>query len=143
MRILPPWTLYILTLLSGGLFMYVWLHLLMTQVNELEQRAVFPARAISAAMAIGLTAYLGNIAMILTPHGYFAPLTGLGSPLGLAPFVLIVLVDRHVRQASGQALSFSTAVATFLLTLDYLISYPLVQQRLNDLIVARRSEVLS
>jgi hypothetical protein len=67
-----PWMMYAGYLVSGGLFGFLWLILLMRDVNELERSSVFSLRFLSSILLFGLLAFLLSFIFLLITFGQFS-----------------------------------------------------------------------
>jgi hypothetical protein len=134
--------MYAATLATGGLIAFVWIVMLMRDVNQLERRSAFPSTQLAIASCLGLSAFLFLIFALPSPATVVPGMSAtrlsliitLGVVLSLYQFVSIVLVSRHVNVALGARFRAIDVVASVLLTLCMLLSLPMTQRRLNNVI---------
>jgi len=139
--------MYLAVLASSGLFAFVWLVILMRDINQIEGRRVFPVEQLAVVMVFGLAALV-----FLTFDLFFVLATVRPPPdvptillvvtftlafaLVLLEYSLIVLATRHVTRALGAQYHVRDAVITIVLNIWFL-SFVTVQRRLNALIGSR------
>ena len=102
-----PWLMYVGLLVSAGFFMFAWVILLMRDVNQLERRAVFPVKSLTAIFLFGIPAYF--LAVIFLPDTVGEPSTPrqvwaalifiFGVALYLLLIIFLVRVSLHVTRA--------------------------------------------
>jgi hypothetical protein len=117
----------------------------MRDVNELERRRVFPDREIGLIFIVALIVYFALIFFVPNgdseipgmSHSRLFFLLALGLSLALSPAVILVLVSRYIDNAAGVKRS---NLPIFLLTFAMFASFPIVQQRMNELIESRRGK---
>jgi len=147
MRPRRTWLMYLAVLASSGLFAFVWLVILMRDINQIEGRRVFPVEQLAVVMVFGLAALV-----FLTFDLFFVLATVRPPPdvptillvvtftlafaLVLLEYSLIVLATRHVTRALGAQYHVRDAVITIVLNIWFL-SFVTVQRRLNALIGSR------
>ena len=147
MRPRRTWLMYLAVLASSGLFAFVWLVILMRDINQIEGRRVFPVEQLAVVMVFGLAALV-----FLTFDLFFVWATVRPPPdvptillvvtftlafaLVLLEYSLIVLATRHVTRALGAQYHVRDAVITIVLNIWFL-SFVTVQRRLNALIGSR------
>jgi len=139
--------MYLAVLASSGLFAFVWLVILMRDINQIEGRRVFPVEQLAVVMVFGLA-----VLVFLTFDLFFVLATVRPPPdvptillvvtftlafaLVLLEYSLIVLATRHVTRALGAQYHVRDAVITIVLNIWFL-SFVTVQRRLNALIGSR------
>lgn len=142
-----PWLMYALVWVSGGLFAWVWLFMLMQGVNNLEGRRVFAVRPLAAVMIAALLAYFWLIFGPSTPGT--AP--GMSSArisliLLLAGAFLVfqiaipILLQRHIKTALERDFSALDSFYIALLTLLVFLSLAIVQRNFNILVDKKSGE---
>ena len=133
--------MYALTFLSGGLFPFVWLVLLMRDINELEGKRIFRTGPIAALYTVALAVHLlltfGFSQTWATPPGTptYKLVLATGVAFGLLAMLIgsVVVVARRIAFASGRKFGFVGALTTFILTVPFFVSFPILQSRLNRL----------
>jgi hypothetical protein len=139
--------MYAVLLVTGGQFTWVWLVMLMRDINDMERRSVFPATSLAIASFIGLLIYFSLI--------FFPPMPGtlpqgmsstrlalmfiLGVGLLLFQIVLLVQIHRHIKIALESTFNVMDAIFTAALTLLMFLSFVHVQKSLNVVIEGRAS----
>src|SRR5262250_258154 len=108
MRLRSPWLRYLAFAVSGGLFGFVWLILLMRDVNQIERRNVLPAGMISRIFLFGIPAYLLVVfywmwLRVRPPSWAFFSIASMGIALDLILFVFIMRVSLYVSRALGRS----------------------------------------
>lgn len=137
-----PWLMYVGVLASAGLFAFVWLILLMRDVNQLERRTAFPAKSLTVFLSLGLPAYY--LAVFFLPFPVAEPSTTrqvclalifvFAIALILLMFISLVRLSLHVTRALGYTSHAMHATLIVVLTLLSLISFVILQRRINILI---------
>lgn len=135
----PEWWLYTALFFSGGFFAWVWIVMLMRDINRCERRSVFPVKSLTFAFAIGLTLHF---LFLFFPTVF--PTISLAAPgvWGLILFILpatlvalmsvfLVLVYRHAKISLGAEFGGGDVFAVAGLTLLMMLSFVMVQQRVN------------
>ena len=147
MRPRRTWLMYLAVLASGGLFAFVWLVILMRDINEIEGRRVFPVEQLAVVLLLGLAAHVvltfDFVFGLLTvrpptavPTIRLAVMFALAFTLVLLECSLIVLTTRHVTRALGAQYHVRDAVITIVLNI-WLLSFVIAQRRFNALIESR------
>lgn len=144
MKARSPRGLYAAVFATGGLFAWVWLIKLMSDINEMAGRQIFATRLYGVVFALLAIGYFALFAMI--PHSdpeipglSYDPslLIGLAIVLTLSPPFFLVLISRHIDFAAGRSRALGADFKVFFLALFMCIGFPMVQQNMNDLIAAR------
>jgi hypothetical protein len=143
------WLMYGVLLISGGLFAFIWLVMLMRDINSVERRAVFPTSPLAATLFIGLLCYFylifGPPAFGTQPGGIsttrLAATVILGVGLNLLYITLLILICRHVKVALGSRFGAIDGIVVVVLTILIGLSLVLVQSQLNILVERRISEI--
>jgi hypothetical protein len=139
--------MYAVVLATGGQFAWVWLFMLMRDINYMERRTVFPTTSLAVASFIGLLIYFSLIFVPpmpgTLPQGTSSTRLALMFILGVGllvfQIVLLVQIHRHIKIALDSPFNGMDAILTVGLTLLMLLSYVLIQKRLNVLIERRSS----
>jgi hypothetical protein len=131
---------YVLVMLTGGIFAFVWAGLMMRDINRLAGRKRIPVVAISTVMAVSFVATLAALAwddwMDLPPSlafwvewfGFISSFVAFGS------FALgIVLVYREILGLNGRPFGIGAASLAGLGTLLGYLFLPYAQLQLNRL----------
>jgi len=133
--------MYLLVLLSGGLFSFIWLVLMLRDANLAAGKRGDP---VLSTIFLGLLAlYLVLYAAIMT-HTFPIPrmLIVPGEVLALTLFGLqmsfVVIINNKIRHVSGLARSATATMVMLVLTIVMLLSVPILQWRLNKIALARR-----
>lgn len=142
MKARPEWWLYTALFFSGGFFAWVWIVMLMHDINRYEQRPVFPVKSLAFAFAIGLALHFAFLFVpsafptaILAVSGVWVPvLFILPSALVALMIALLVLVCRHAKTSIGVGFGVRDVFAIIGLTLLMMLSFVMVQQRVNVLV---------
>jgi hypothetical protein len=140
--------MYLAVLVSGGLFAFVWLVILMRDINQIEGRRVFPVEQLAVVMLLGLATHVFLTFDLVfvwatvrpppdVPTIQLVVIFTLAFALVLLEYTLIVLTTRHVTRALGAQYHVRDAVITIVLNI-WLLSLVIVQTRLNALIESRR-----
>ena len=147
MRPRRTWLMYLAALASSGLFAFVWLVMLMRDINQIEGRRVFPVEQLVVVMLFGLAAHVFltfDLVFVLVtvrpppdvPTIRLIVMFTLAFALVLLECTLIVLTTRHVTRALGAQYHVRDAVITIVLNI-WLLSFVIVQRRMNALIESR------
>ena len=131
--------MYVLVLVTGGLFGFVWLALMMRDVDVVTGRrggwSVLPLTLLG-----GLAAHLILLALIIsfppasaTREALIVPDILLAAILLLLLFGGAVIIDNKIRLALGLRSSIREALLVVLLTFAMFVSLVFLQRRLNDL----------
>jgi hypothetical protein len=139
---------YIVTLLSGGAFAYIWAVLLMQDINAVSNRRIFPVRILTSVLVVGfLTLQTAIVFMIAVgppalgfPEWLMAAVFVVAIPLATAPFVFITCIWRHLYNISGIEFSIKDAAITTLLTVPFW-SFMTAQRRINLLVIESGREL--
>jgi hypothetical protein len=139
MTLRSPWLRYMATIVSGGLFLFVWLILLMRDVNQIERRTTFPTRAVTAILLVGVPAYLLLVFSLPSGaplrHWWIVLLLGvMGLAFNLILFVYLVRVSLYATRALGYTFHRTHATAMVLLTFTAMLSFVILQYRMNTLV---------
>ena len=135
-----PWLMFALTFLSGGVLVFVWLVLLMRDINELEGQRIFRTDLVAAVIIIAQAAvllfFIYEIRMQGFPGGppVYPFLVAIVVVIGLFALYLgsVVAVARRIAWARGRQFGLVDAFITMILTI-YLLSFPILQSRINRL----------
>jgi hypothetical protein len=134
--------MYLLVLVTGGIFAFAWLVLLLREANLAEgKRGGWVI--LSTILLGGLALHLVLFALLLS-HPLPAPpiLVAADGALALALTGLwmsfVVIVTNKTRYASGLAASVTEAIVMLVLSILVFVSLPILQWRLNRIAVARR-----
>lgn len=109
MKTRSPWGLYAAVFATCGFFGWVWLVKLMSDVNELAARRVFPIKLLSLFFTVVIAGYCGLVAMM--PRGNpdipglsYDPslLIGFAIVILFSPPVFLTLVSRYIDAAAGR-----------------------------------------
>jgi hypothetical protein len=139
--------MYAVVVLTGGLFTFAWLIMLMRDIKHVERRTLFPARSLGFALFVGLLIYFSLIFVPPMPGTLpqatsstrLALMLILGAGLLLFQITLLIQIHRHINLALESTFSVVDAIVTISLTLLMFLSFVLVQKRLNVLIERRSS----
>jgi len=133
--------MYVILVISNGLFGFVWIVLLMRDINRLERRPIFPVKALGIFFALGL---LLHFSMLFAPEVFpvgprsfssrFAILVTLGTTLLAVLASMLVLVYRRARLDLGMAFHAVDILVVVGLTLLLMMSFVLVQKCVNTLV---------
>ena len=147
-RTRPPWTLYAVTVMTGGLFAFPWIMMIMSDLNQIAHRRIFGVfhrgLILSAGLALVLLIlflvtliFLGD-AQPRTERPFWFQLTILTVGLvGIALMDSVIRVARHLSEVTGRDFQTSDAVIILIFTFTLcFLSLPILQQRLNRLIEA-------
>lgn len=139
MKSRSPWPLYAITIASAGYFSFIWLVMLMFDINRTEGRIIFP-KTIAAGLILGVIVYLGLIFVILffdfpTETFLFLAKTALVLACSLVVIsnILMVVISKRIAERSGKKFRIHDALSIVLLTIFGFFSLPIVQTRLNKL----------
>jgi hypothetical protein len=140
-KLRSPWLLYPLFFFTGGHFGWIWILLLMSDINMIEMRRVFPIRMVALGVA---TYYVLLIALFIlfflsgaslsthamSIYGFFAV------AIGHSMFWIIsaIVIDRHIYRLRSSTYGFLDGVVTVLFTLLWGVSFIRAQVRINKLI---------
>jgi len=147
MRLRSPWLRYLAFAVSGGLFCFVWLILLMRDVNQIERRKVLPVRMISRIFLFGIPAYFLVIFYWMwlrqrPPSWAFVSIASMGIALDLILLVFIVRVSLYVSRALGRSSACMDAAGIVVLTILAGLSFIVLQRRMN-ILVERSSSAMT
>src|SRR5262249_30358589 len=113
--------------------------LLMRDVNQIEQRSVFPVRVISGIFLLGIPAYL--LALLLwmwwaveAPSWVVFMVVSLAIVFESILFVFIVRVSLYVSRALGRSFPRMEATGIVVLTVLAGLSFIVLQRRMNILV---------
>jgi ATP/ADP translocase len=139
--------LYLLVLASGGQFVWIWLLMLMSDVNRSERAPIFPTKTVAVCFVIGIVLHFALLfgpgvggRTISTVYGHWLPaLLVLPIILVVSLLTFLVVIARHASMAIGD--SFRTCDAILIVTLTILgaVSFIVVQRQVNRLIRTRAS----
>jgi len=132
--------MYLAVLATGGLFSFVWILLLMRDLNLLEQKTIFPVKLYVQMMVPGLIVYFFGVLLLMSSYrwGLLLPLTmTLGIALELFLFVSLARVSMHVTKALGYGHHAAHALVVILLMFVCFVSSIVLQRRMNALIALR------
>jgi hypothetical protein len=147
-RTRSPWLLYAAVFASGGIFAWVWVFLLMQDVNRLKRRNVFNTALYFYVFCFGVALYFALIFWPplpgTVPPGLSPLRLGLILSVGLAllvfPAVVIVQVNNGITTPLSAKSRSLNAIVIVLLTFLMFISLITVQLRLNELIRTRTAQ---
>ena len=145
MRPRSPWWPYVGLILSGGVFGFVWVFLMMRDVNRLERRPVVPLKRLATALGIGLLLYsvllVAPEAMVaIFSSGRTTPIVAaivLATTLVVLLIIMLTIVDRYAQVGLGRRYGAIDALAIIGLVFANGVAFIAVQQRLNSLIEKR------
>ena len=139
MTLRSPWLRYLAFALSGGLFSFVWLILLMRDVNQIERRNLFPVKSVSGIFLFGIPVYLLAVLFLMwwrvqPPSWAVFTVVLMGIALELILYVFIVRVSIYVSRASGRSSPRMEAIGIVVLTILAGLSFIVLQRRMNILV---------
>jgi hypothetical protein len=140
-RTRPAWLLYLLVLVSGGLFGLVWLALMLRDANLAVGKN---GGTVLSAIFLGLLALYFILYAAMMIHGYpvpailLVPAAVLGLTLTGLWMSFVVIITNKTRSASGLAPSVTEAIVMLILSILVFISIPILQRRLNKIATARQ-----
>jgi hypothetical protein len=143
-RTRPAWLLYLLVLLSGGLFGFAWLLLMLRDANVAAGKH---EDAGLSAIFLGLLALYFVMCAAMMSYGFPVPAILLVPVIVLALTLtglwmsFVVIITNKIRCASGLPPSFTEAIAMIVLSILVFISLPILQRRLNKIAKARPQPV--
>jgi hypothetical protein len=135
-----PWLLYIGLLVSGGLFVFVWIILLMRDVNQFEERIAFPVKPITMAFISALLIYfISIVSLVIAEHStarqiLLVFIIAIGMTINLLLIVLIARLALHISTALGHAYPVMFALMSVVLTFLAGLSLVVLQYQMNTLI---------
>ena len=131
---------YVLVALTGGIFAFVWAHLMMRDLNRLTDRKRIPAFAISMIVAVSYIAAVAAIAwdaQVDLPPNLSILVEWVGFVASLAAFgafaVSIALIYREILTLSGKPFGAGPAILAGVGSLLGYIFLPYAQVLLNRL----------
>jgi hypothetical protein len=136
------WLMYLLVLVSGGLFGFVWLLLMLRDANLAADKR--GAWAVLSAIFLGLLALYLVLYAAMMSHGLpmpailFIPVIVLALTLTGLWMSFVVIINNNIRHASGLAPSFTQAIVMVVLSIPMFLSLPILQRRLNKIALARQ-----
>lgn len=134
-----PWWLYAALVCTSGLFAYIWLILLVRDVNHIKGRSEIPSGPFIAALCAGFLAYLTILfyprTLALTFSVPQQVLTTLLFVLALFLYLVLVatlvVVYRHTKIVLGVKFGARDVLAVIGLTVLMFVSLIMVQQNMN------------
>jgi hypothetical protein len=139
MKSRSEWLCYVLLLFTNGLFAFIWIFLLMRDVNRLAGRRVFPAGGLLIVLAAGFLIYLAVLIFPRTlatelalPQGYsFAAVFSLAVSFLVFLMTVLILIYRRSKLALGQPFGAIDVLKTIGLSVVMFLSFIMVQQQVN------------
>jgi hypothetical protein len=131
----------LLVLLSGGLFGFAWLLLMLRHANLAVGKH---GDAVLSAIFLGFLALYLVMYAAMMGHGYPVPAILLVPTIALALTLtgmwisFVVIITNRIRSASGLAPSVTEAIVMLVLSILVFISLPILQRRLNKIARARQ-----
>ena len=139
-RTRPPWTLYAVTVMTGGLFAFPWIMMIMSDLNQIAHRRIFGVfhRGLILSAGLALVLLILGDAQPRTERPFWFQLIILTVGLiGVALMDSVIRVARHLSEVTGRDFQTSDAVIILIFTFTLcFLSLPILQQRLNRLIEA-------
>lgn len=136
------WVFYAVLLLSGGFFSFVWLVMMMRDINRLEQRTVFAIRSTVVSLSVLLLLYFGLLFFRRTlddiGFGSFFSRFVIAFIIAITILVILVIilacVYKHAKIALGMSFNSLDVLVILVLSFLMMLSFVLVQKRMNILI---------
>jgi hypothetical protein len=133
--------MYGLVIVSGGLFAFPWVLLILRDINRYERKPIFRVRFLAFLFLLALALYF---LFIFGPLIFQKPewrinvaaLVVLGVGLNLLLFSLLAKASVYVDEALGASFKFTRAAILIVLTFVAALSLVVLQRRLN-LLIAR------
>ena len=131
-------------LLTSGLLGFLWLVLMMRDVNAIAGRWLFPTARIAVVFAIMLTAYLGLLVLLFS-QPFDGPIArwnlraifALAIVLLSSIFASLVCLARKIAAIQDAEFGLANIIKIVVLTIPFFLSFPVLQRRINA--VSRRS----
>lgn len=146
-RTRSEWLLYLLVLASGGQFVWIWLLMLMSDVNRSERAPIFPTKTVAVCFAIGIALHfallfgpgVGGDTLSAVYGSWLPALFVLPAVLVVSLVTFLVLIARKAKMATGDGFRAWDAVLIVALTVLAALSFVVVQRKVNRLIRTRVS----
>jgi hypothetical protein len=137
------WLMYLLVMVNGGLFSFVWLALMLRDANLAAGKR---GGAVLSAIFLGLLAPYLLLYAAMMSHGLPMPAILLVPAIVLALTLtglwmsFLVIINNNIRRASGLAPSVTEAIVMLVLSILMYISLPILQRRLNSIAKTRQRQ---
>jgi hypothetical protein len=139
------WLWYLASLASSGVAFFVWLYLIMRDVNYAEGRSIFSAKQYKATISIGGALLVLLLTSVFYTSGntsgarqiFIVATFFVGLSLNLYLFVMIARVSAYVSRSLGYVAPAAQALLIVLLMFCGGVSLIVLQARTNTLIDSR------
>ena len=140
-----PFLYYAIALMSGGVFIYVWILLLARDVNKISNSGTFNLKLLSAWIGFLFLALVGSVAALLArlitaPDHQTKAMSFISNVATLTSILLFITlcvlaaaIHRYLLSKERKKFTMSAIAKIILLTFVMYLSLPYLQTQINDL----------